>query len=94
MYVPKNPHEKAMQRALMQYRNPANYDLVKEALHIAGREDLIGLARNALLNPDSLNMRKTMVETAEKVTESLRIHVRMRQVRIFQAKITVEEKIQ
>ena len=45
------------------------------------------MARNALLNPDSLNMRKTMVETAEKVTESLRIHVRMREVRILQAKI-------
>ena len=45
------------------------------------------MARNDLLNPDSLNMRKTMVETAEKVTESLRIHVRMREVRILQAKI-------
>ena len=45
------------------------------------------MARNALLNPDSLNMRKTKVETAEKVTESLRIHVRMREVRILQAKI-------
>ena len=42
VYVPKNPHEKAMQRALMQYRVPANYDLVKEALIKVGREDLIG----------------------------------------------------
>ena len=32
VYVPTNPHEKAMQRALIQYRNPKNYDLVKEAL--------------------------------------------------------------
>jgi uncharacterized radical SAM protein YgiQ len=48
VYVPKNPHEKAMQRALMQYRNSANYQLVKEALHIAGREDLIGFDKKCL----------------------------------------------
>ena len=41
VYVPKSPHEKAMQRALIQYRNPKNYDLVKEALIKAHREDLI-----------------------------------------------------
>lgn len=46
VYVPKDPHEKAMQRALIQYRNPKNYDLVKEALHNAGRTDLIGFVRN------------------------------------------------
>lgn len=51
VYVPKNPHEKAMQRALMQYRNPANYDLVKEALKIAGREDLIGFGPECLIRP-------------------------------------------
>lgn len=51
VYVPKNPHEKAMQRALMQYRNPANYQLVKEALHIAGREDLIGFDKKCLIKP-------------------------------------------
>lgn len=73
----------------MQYRNPANYDLVKEALHIAGREDLIGFGKECLIKPRQFKYEKTMVE---KVTESLRIHVRMRQVRILQAKITVEEK--
>lgn len=51
VYVPKNPHEKAMQRALMQYRNPANYELVKEALHLAGREDLIGFDKKCLIKP-------------------------------------------
>ena len=51
VYTPKNPHEKAMQRALMQYRNPANYELVKEALHIAGREDLIGFGPECLIKP-------------------------------------------
>ncbi len=51
VYVPKNPHEKAMQRALMQYRVPANYDLVKEALIKAGREDLIGFTPHCLIRP-------------------------------------------
>lgn len=51
VYVPKNPHEKAMQRALMQYRVPANYDLVKEALIKVGREDLIGFTPHCLIRP-------------------------------------------
>ena len=52
VYVPKNPHEKAMQRALMQYRVPSNYDLVKEALKKAGREDLIGFTPHCLIRPE------------------------------------------
>lgn len=52
VYVPKNPHEKAMQRALMQYRIPANYDLVKEALIKSGREDLIGFTPHCLIRPE------------------------------------------
>ena len=51
VYVVKNPHEKAMQRALIQYRNPANYDLVREALIKAGREDLIGFDKKCLIRP-------------------------------------------
>lgn len=51
VYVPVNPHEKAMQRALMQYRNPHNYELVKEALHRAGRADLIGFEKQCLIPP-------------------------------------------
>ena len=51
VYVPVNPHEKAMQRALIQYRNPKNYDLVAEALKIAGRTDLIGYDRKCLIRP-------------------------------------------
>ncbi|MDO4166089.1 MAG: YgiQ family radical SAM protein [Eubacteriales bacterium] len=51
VYVPKNPHEKAMQRALIQYRNPANYDLVREALMQAGRQDLIGYDEKCLIHP-------------------------------------------
>lgn len=51
VYVPKTPHEKAMQRALIQYRLPRNYDLVSEALHKAGRTDLIGFDKNCLIRP-------------------------------------------
>ena len=51
VYVPTNPHEKAMQRALIQYRNPKNYDLVYEALKLAGREDLIGFDKKCLIRP-------------------------------------------
>lgn len=51
VYVCRNPHEKAMQRALIQYRNPKNYDLVREALKLAGREDLIGFDKNCLIKP-------------------------------------------
>lgn len=51
VYVPKNPHEKAMQRALIQYRDPKNYDLVLEALQKTGRMDLVGYDRHCLIRP-------------------------------------------
>ncbi len=49
VYVPTDPHEKAMQRALIQYRNPKNYYLVREALIKAHREDLIGTGPKCLI---------------------------------------------
>ena len=49
VYVPTDPHEKAMQRALIQYRDPKNYALVKEALIKAHREDLIGSGPKCLI---------------------------------------------
>lgn len=49
VYVPSDPHEKAMQRALIQYRNPKNYYLVREALLKAHREDLIGSGSKCLI---------------------------------------------
>lgn len=58
VYVPKNPHEKAMQRALIQYKNPANYALVKEALQKAGRTDLIGFDKKCLIRPRQLKEEK------------------------------------
>ena len=56
VFVCKNPHEKAMQRALIQYRNPKNYELVKEALIKAGREDLIGFDKHCLIRPRKMSM--------------------------------------
>ena len=50
-YVPKDPREKAMQRALMQYKDPKNYKLVHEALELAHREDLIGFGPQCLIRP-------------------------------------------
>ena len=58
VYVPKNPHEKEMQRALIQYRDPKNYDLIKEALHLAGRTDLIGFDQKCLIKPRKMSKEK------------------------------------
>ncbi len=54
VYTAVNPHEKAMQRALIQYRNPKNYELVSEALHKAGRTDLIGFDKKCLIRPKNI----------------------------------------
>ena len=62
VYVPKTPHEKAMQRALMQYKNPRNYDLVYEALTTAGRTDLIGNGPNCLIR-DKNNLNPTKAKS-------------------------------
>ena len=51
VYVPKSPQEKAMQRALLQFRSPQNHALVRKALRLLGREDLIGFGKNALVPP-------------------------------------------
>lgn len=58
VYCPRTPHEKAMQRALIQYRNPKNRRLVIEALKAAGREDLIGYDEKCLVRPDKGGARK------------------------------------
>lgn len=59
VYVCRNPHEKAMQRALIQYRNPKNYALVYEALTTAGRTDLIGYDKKCLIRPPKGNTTKS-----------------------------------
>jgi hypothetical protein len=66
VYVPKSAHEKAMQRALIQYRKPQNYNLVYEALTKAGRTDLIGFDKKCLIRPRQM----TNVNKPNKATES------------------------
>ncbi len=73
VYVCRNPHEKAMQRALIQYRNPGNYELVKEALIKAGRQDLIGFGSKCLIRPRTPNrnpqpQKKASADTGRKKT--------------------------
>jgi len=58
VYVPKDPHEKEMQRALIQYRDPKNYDLIKEALQKCGRTDLIGFDQKCLIKPRKMSKEK------------------------------------
>jgi uncharacterized radical SAM protein YgiQ len=53
VYVPLSAHEKAMQRALLQWQSPSNHALIREALRLAGREDLIGRGRLALVPPET-----------------------------------------
>lgn len=68
VYTPKSPHEKAMQRALIQYRNPKNYQLVFEALTKAGRTDLIGFDKKCLIRPRQLKREKLWIKNGEKTS--------------------------
>jgi len=58
VYVCRDPHEKLLQRALIQYRDPANYELVREALIRAGRGDLIGFSDKCLIRPRKIKGKK------------------------------------
>ncbi len=71
VYVAKNPHEKAMQRALIQYRNPQNYDLVYEALVKTGRRDLIGYGAKCLIRPKQETGRKETHKTKKKAIRNV-----------------------
>lgn len=59
VYVPRSTHEKELQRALIQYRNPKNYELVVEALQLANRTDLIGFDKKCLVRPKKKEYNKT-----------------------------------
>ena len=72
VYVPVNPHEKAMQRALIQYRNPQLYDLVEEALKKAHREDLIGFDKHCLIRPRKLAAEKSEKRFTNKKKKTIR----------------------
>ena len=63
VYVPRNPHEKAIQRALMQYKNPENRELVLEGLKIAGRMDLVGYGPKCLIRPIREHSKNTSSES-------------------------------
>lgn len=76
VYVATDPHMKAMQRALIQYRKPENYELVKEALLREGREDLIGFDQKTCLIPPrkiSVNRTKKGKENGKKTIQT-RMH--------------------
>ena len=66
VYVAKDPHEKAMQRALIQYRDPSNYELVKEALIKEHREDLIGFGKECLIPPRKMGQNKNYKQKSGK----------------------------
>ncbi len=72
VYVPVNPHEKAMQRALIQYRNPANYELVLEALKKAGRMDLVGFDKKCLIRPREAAIRMQKARAKKREEEQKR----------------------
>ena len=71
VYVATDPHEKAMQRALIQYRDPKNYALVYEALTKAGREDLIGTDSHCLIRPKA-HAKQTVPKTGSKTNRPRR----------------------
>ena len=68
VYIPKDPHEKAMQRALIQYRDPKLYDLVKEALIKCGRQDLIGFGKECLIAPKISNRAEIQIRSMQRNT--------------------------
>lgn len=80
VYVPKTPEEKAMQRALLQYRKPENYNIVLKALKLAKREDLIGNDKKCLIRPpkrksnfDNKSSRNNIRDNKKKIDKSKRI---------------------
>lgn len=66
VYTPVSHHEKAMQRALIQYRNPENYELVKEALIKNNRTDLIGFGPECLIPPRKMNIHHSPANASKK----------------------------
>ncbi len=81
VYVCKNPHEKAMQRALIQYRNPKNYDLVYEALVKAGREDLMGFEKKCLIRPKHTPQRTYQKGVTVKTVENKKSEQKKKSIR-------------
>ena len=74
----RNPHRKALQRALIQYRRPENYELVQEALRLAGRTDRIGFGEACLIRPRQLKRKGAATGKAESYVPS---HSRKKAIR-------------
>ncbi len=70
VFVARAPQDKAMQRALMQYRNPQNRPLVRKALRLAGREDLIGFSRQCLVPPEESERKAAFQQSKPRRTAS------------------------
>ena len=68
VYVAKKGRDKAKQRALMQYKNVENYDLVKEALIEANRRDLIGFGPECLIPPRPIGQGKSQTRRSSSQT--------------------------
>ena len=88
VYVCRNPHEKAMQRALIQYRNPKNYDLVFEALVKAEREDLIGFEKKCLIRPKHTPQRTYQKGVTVKTVENKKSEQKKKSIRNVHKKKT------
>ncbi len=72
VYVAKSPHEKAMQRALMQFKKPENYDLVYEALKRTNRLDLVGYSKKCLIKPRGKDTLKSSKYKSKKQSKKTR----------------------
>ncbi len=66
VYVPKSFHEKAMQRALLQWKRPEKRELVEEALRTAGRRELIGYGKNCFIRPEKDRRQENFGKKTEK----------------------------
>ena len=81
VYVEKNPHYKALQRALMQYGKQENYKLVEEALTLAGRRDLIGYGKECLIRPEKKKESFGEMGKQAPMKEKLRKSVKKKKIR-------------
>jgi len=81
IFVPKSQREKTTQRALIQYRLPANYEIVKQALIRAGRKDLIGHDPKALIRPVKVN--KSNVTTTQKKQANKKVKLKHNKLKLF-----------
>lgn len=92
--VTRNPHEKAMQRALLQYRDPKNYALVVEALRRAGREDLIGYGPHCLVRPrGKKSERRSPAQTHSAQQERKRLPANAKYKEKNSGKATTERRV-